>query len=89
MAYEALRHYSDARMTFRFVSNVDGTDFAEASRDLDPAETLFIVSSKTFTTLETMTNAHTRARLVAGGPRRRRRRRWPSTSSRSRPTPRR
>jgi glucose-6-phosphate isomerase len=59
MAYEALRHYSEREMTFRFVSNVDGTDFAEATRDLDPAETLFIVSSKTFTTLETMTNAHT------------------------------
>jgi len=57
MAYEALRHYSKRDMTFRFVSNVDGTDFAEAVRDLDPAETLFIVSSKTFTTLETMTNA--------------------------------
>jgi glucose-6-phosphate isomerase len=59
MAYEALRHYSGRDMTFRFVSNVDGTDFAEATRDLDAAETLFIVSSKTFTTLETMTNAHT------------------------------
>ncbi len=59
MAYEALKHYSDRDMTFRFVSNVDGTDFAEAVRDLDPAETLFIVSSKTFTTLETMTNART------------------------------
>jgi glucose-6-phosphate isomerase len=59
MAYEALRHYSDRSMTFRFVSNVDGTDFAEAVQDLDPAETLFIVSSKTFTTLETMTNAQT------------------------------
>src|SRR6202795_3325382 len=57
MAYEALRHYSERAMTCRFVSNVDGTDFAEATRDLDPAETLFIVSSKTFTTLETMTNA--------------------------------
>jgi glucose-6-phosphate isomerase len=57
MAYEALRRYSDRGMTFRFVSNVDGTDFAEATRDLDPAETLFVVSSKTFTTLETMTNA--------------------------------
>ncbi|HTS55313.1 MAG TPA: glucose-6-phosphate isomerase [Burkholderiales bacterium] len=57
MAYEALRHYSERGMTFRFVSNVDGTDFAEAVQDLDPAETLFIVSSKTFTTLETMTNA--------------------------------
>ena len=59
MAYEALKHYSDRDRTFRFVSNVDGTDFAEAVRDLDPAESLFIVSSKTFTTLETMTNAHT------------------------------
>jgi glucose-6-phosphate isomerase len=59
MAYEALRFYTDRAMTFRFVSNVDGTDFAEATRDLDPAETLFIISSKTFTTLETMTNAHT------------------------------
>jgi len=59
MAYEALRHYSDRALTMRFVSNVDGTDFAEATRDLDPAETLFIVSSKTFTTLETMTNART------------------------------
>jgi glucose-6-phosphate isomerase len=59
MAYEALKHYSDRAMTFRFVSNIDGTDFAEAVRDLDPEETLFIVSSKTFTTLETMTNAHT------------------------------
>jgi glucose-6-phosphate isomerase len=59
MAYEALRHYSDRGMTFRFVSNVDGTDFAEAVQGLDVAETLFIISSKTFTTLETMTNAHT------------------------------
>lgn len=59
MAYEALKHYSERDMTFRFVSNVDGTDFAEAVRDLDAAETLFIVSSKTFTTLETMTNAQT------------------------------
>jgi glucose-6-phosphate isomerase len=59
MAYEALRHYSDRELTFRFVSNVDGTDFAEATRDLNPAETLFIISSKTFTTLETMTNAAT------------------------------
>jgi glucose-6-phosphate isomerase len=57
MAYEALKHYSDRALTFRFVSNVDGTDFVEATRDFDPAETLFIVSSKTFTTLETMTNA--------------------------------
>jgi glucose-6-phosphate isomerase len=59
MAYEALRHYTDRSLTFRFVSNIDGTDFVEATRDLDPAETLFIVSSKTFTTLETMTNAQT------------------------------
>jgi len=67
MAYEALKHYSQRDMTFRFVSNIDGTDFAEAVRDLDPAETLFIVSSKTFTTLETMTNAHTaRAWSLAG-----------------------
>jgi glucose-6-phosphate isomerase len=67
MAYEALRHYSDRGMTFRFVSNVDATDFAEAVRDLDPSETLFIVSSKTFTTLETMTNAHSaRAWSLAG-----------------------
>jgi glucose-6-phosphate isomerase len=57
MAYEALKHYSDRARTFRFVSNVDGTDFVEAIRDLDPAETLFIISSKTFTTQETMTNA--------------------------------
>ena len=57
MAYEALKHYSERSMTFRFVSNVDGIDFVEATRDLDPAETLFIVSSKTFTTMETMTNA--------------------------------
>jgi glucose-6-phosphate isomerase len=67
MAYEALRPYSRRDMTFRFVSNVDGTDFAEAVHDLDPAETLFIISSKTFTTLETMTNAHTaRAWSLAG-----------------------
>ncbi|MGD0891424.1 MAG: glucose-6-phosphate isomerase [Terracidiphilus sp.] len=67
MAYEALRHYSDRSITFRFVSNVDGTDFAEAVQDLDPSETLFIVSSKTFTTLETMTNAHSaRAWSLAG-----------------------
>jgi glucose-6-phosphate isomerase len=58
MAYEALKHYSKRELTFRFVSNVDGTDFAEAVRDLDPEETLFLVASKTFTTLETMTNAH-------------------------------
>ena len=67
MAYEALKHYSDRGITCRFVSNVDGTDFAEAVRDLDPPETLFIVSSKTFTTLETMTNAHSaRSWLLAG-----------------------
>ncbi len=67
MAYEALKHYSERSMTFRFVSNVDGTDFAEAVQDLDAGETLFIISSKTFTTLETMTNAHTaRAWLLAG-----------------------
>jgi glucose-6-phosphate isomerase len=59
MAYEALKHYSDRNLTFRFVSNIDDTDFAEAVRDLNPEETLFIISSKTFTTLETMTNAHT------------------------------
>ena len=67
MAYEALRAYSERTMTFLFVSNIDGTDFAEAVHGLDPAETLFIVSSKTFTTLETMTNAHTaRAWSLAG-----------------------
>ena len=67
MAYEALKHYTDRSMTFRFVSNVDSTDLAEAVIDLDPAETLFIVSSKTFTTLETMTNAHSaRLWLVQG-----------------------
>jgi glucose-6-phosphate isomerase len=67
MAYEALRHYSDRDRTFRFVSNVDGTDFAEATRDLDPAQTLFVVSSKTFTTLETMTNAHTAREWALAG----------------------
>jgi len=67
MAYEALKYYSDRAMTFRFVSNVDGTDFAEAVVDLDPAETLFIISSKTFTTLETMTNAHTAREWSLGG----------------------
>ena len=67
MAYEALKHYSDRAMNFRFVSNVDGTDFAEAVRDLDAAETLFIISSKTFTTLETMANAQAgRAWALAG-----------------------
>jgi glucose-6-phosphate isomerase len=59
MAYEALRHYTQRTLTFRFISNIDSTDFYEATRDLDPEETLFIISSKTFTTLETMTNAHT------------------------------
>src|SRR5947208_1383469 len=67
MANEALRHYSARHMTFRFVSNVDGTDIAEATRDLDPAETLFIVSSKTFTTLETLTNAHSARAWLVGG----------------------
>src|ERR1700732_2084512 len=67
MAYAALQHYSDRTLTFRFVSNVDGTDLVEATRDLDPGETLFIVSSKTFTTLETMTNAASaRQWLLAG-----------------------
>jgi len=67
MAYEALKYYSERTMTFRFVSNVDGTDFVEATGDLDPSETLFIISSKTLTTLETMTNAHTaRAWCLAG-----------------------
>jgi glucose-6-phosphate isomerase len=67
MAYRALRSYSRRDMTFRFVSNVDGTDIVEATRDLDPAETLFIVSSKTFTTLETMTNAETARAWLVGG----------------------
>jgi glucose-6-phosphate isomerase len=67
MAYEALRHYSKREMTFRFVSNIDGTDFAEATRDLDPQETLFIISSKTFTTLETMTNAHSAREWTLAG----------------------
>src|SRR6266513_649762 len=67
MAFEALKHYSDRAMTFRFVSNVDGTDLVESTRDLDPAETLFVASSKTFTTLETMTNAESaRQWLLAG-----------------------
>src|SRR4029077_13599802 len=64
MAYEALKHYSDRSMSFRFVSNIDGTDLVEATRDLDAAETLFIVSSKTFTTLETMTNAESARRWL-------------------------
>jgi glucose-6-phosphate isomerase len=67
MAYEALKHYSERAMTFRFVSNIDGIDFVEATRDLDPAETLFIVSSKTFTTLETMTNAETAREWLLNG----------------------
>src|SRR3569833_3702336 len=67
MAYEALKHYAARSMTFRFVSNVDGTDFAEAVHGLEPEETLFIVSSKTFTTLETMTNAHTARDWLLGG----------------------
>jgi glucose-6-phosphate isomerase len=67
MAYEALRHYSRREMTLRFVSNVDGTDFAESTCDLDPAETLFVVASKTFTTLETMTNARTAREWVLAG----------------------
>jgi glucose-6-phosphate isomerase len=67
MAYEALRHYSERGLTFRFISNVDSTDFAEAVQDLDPAETLFIVSSKTFTTLETMTNAESARQWLLKG----------------------
>ena len=67
MAYEALRHFSERAMRFRFVSNVDGADFIEATADLDPAETLFVVSSKTFTTLETMTNAHTARQWLLQG----------------------
>jgi glucose-6-phosphate isomerase len=66
MAHEALKHYSERAMTFRFVSNIDSTDFAEAVQDLEPAETLFIISSKTFTTLETMTNAHTAREWLIG-----------------------
>ncbi|NNE00700.1 MAG: glucose-6-phosphate isomerase [Pirellulaceae bacterium] len=67
MAYEALRHFSDRNLTFRFVSNVDATDFAEATADLDPSETLFIVASKTFTTIETMTNANTARQWLLDG----------------------
>jgi glucose-6-phosphate isomerase len=67
MAYEALRHFSRREMTFRFVSNVDGTDFAESTRDLDPEETLCVISSKTFTTLETMTNARTAREWALAG----------------------
>ena len=88
MACEALKHYSRREMSFRFVSNVDATDFVESTRDLDPEETLFVVSSKTFTTLETMTNAQTaREWLLAGSAATRRP--SPSTSSPSPPTPRR
>ena len=86
MAYEALKHYSERSLTFRFVSNVDGIDFVEATRDLDPAETLFIVSSKTFTTLETMTNAESARDWLLkglGGDAKR----WPNISWRSPPTP--
>jgi len=68
MAYEALKHYSERSLTFRFISNVDGIDFVEAVRDLDPAETLFIISSKTFTTLETMTNAQSARDWLLAGP---------------------
>jgi glucose-6-phosphate isomerase len=67
MAYEALKHFSRRETTFRFISNVDGTDFVESTRDLDPEETLFVISSKTFTTLETMTNAHTAREWVLAG----------------------
>ena len=67
MAYEALKHYSRREIAFRFVSNVDGTDFAEKTRDLDPEETLFVISSKTFTTLETMTNARTAREWALAG----------------------
>jgi glucose-6-phosphate isomerase len=67
MAYEALKHFSRREMSFRFVSNVDATDFVESTRDLDPAETLFVISSKTFTTLETMTNAHSAREWVLDG----------------------
>ncbi len=67
MAYEALRHYSDRNLTFRFVSNIDGTDFVEAVRDLEPEETIFLVASKTFTTLETMTNAHSAREWTLAG----------------------
>ena len=84
MAYEALRHYSERALRFRFVSNVDGTDFAEATLDLDPAETLFIISSKTFTTLETMTNAQYGPGVVLECTQETRRR-WPAISSPSRP----
>ena len=86
MAYEALRHYSTRDITFRFVSNVDSTDFAEAIRDLDPDETLFIISSKTFGTLETLTNATSARDWMRLGARLARTR-WRSTSSRSPPTP--
>ena len=86
MAYDALRDFSQRDMTFRFVSNVDGTDFWEATHDLDPAETLFVISSKTFTTLETLTNAAHGARVVGSPGSAATSRRWPSTSSRCRRT---
>ena len=90
MAYEALRAYTARELTFRFVSNVDGADLHEAVRDLDPAETLFIVASKTFTTIETITNATSARDLAARGPRRPATTRpSPSTSWRCRRTPRR
>ena len=88
MSYEALKAYSKREMTFRFVSNVDGTDLVEAVRDLDPSQTMFIVSSKTFTTLETMTNADCGPRVAAPGAGRRRLRGRTSISSPSRRTPR-
>jgi glucose-6-phosphate isomerase len=88
MAYEALKYYSHRGMRFRFVSNIDGTDFAEAVRDLAPAETLFIVSSKTFTTLETMTNAQTARAWSLAGLGGDASAVAPGTSSPSRPTPR-
>ena len=89
MAYEALRAFTDRELTVRFVSNVDGADLHEAVRDLDPAETLFIVASKTFTTIETITNATSARSWLLAGLERRVRRRSPSTSWRCRRTPRR
>ena len=86
MAYEALKYYSPRSMNFRFVSNVDGTDFAEATQDLNAGESLFVISSKTFTTLETMTNARTRPASGCGRPWEGRRRRSRAISSQSRPT---
>ena len=89
MAYEALRAYTDRDLTVRFVSNVDGADLHEATRDLDPAETLFIVASKTFTTIETITNATSARKLAPRPSSATARRPWPSTSWRCRRTPRR